>query len=69
MIPQDFESWKDCIERQCRIPLTAAFARQRLNVYNNPELPETQQFIRLYGEEHHKRVVDWFSRIALERIR
>ncbi len=68
MIPQDFESWKDCIERQCRIPLTATFARERLKVYSNRELAETREFIRLYGEAHYLRVVDWFGRIALEHI-
>jgi len=64
MIPQDFESWKECIERHCRIRLTAAFARERLAVYSNRGLPETRQFIRLYGEDHYLRILDWFGRIA-----
>ncbi|SFC25132.1 hypothetical protein SAMN05421747_10710 [Parapedobacter composti] len=68
MIPQDFEDWKDCIERRCRIRLTAAFARERLEVYNNLSHSETRQFIKLYGEEHHRRVVSWFTRIATERV-
>jgi len=68
MIPQDFESWKDCIERRCRIPLTADFARKRLIIFTNRDLRETREFIRLYGEAHYLRIIDWFGRIALERI-
>lgn len=64
MIPQSFEEWKICIEKKCHIPLTAAFARQRLIIYSQRELPETQRFIKLYGETHYLRVMEWFSRIA-----
>lgn len=66
MIPLDFENWKDCIVKQCRIPLTTGFARERLAVYRNRELAETREFIRLYGEAHYSRVVEWFNRIAQE---
>lgn len=68
MIPQNFESWKDCIERQCGIPLTTAFAQSRIVVYENRDLHETQRFIRLYGEEHLQNVLEWFRRIAYGRV-
>lgn len=64
MILQDFENWKYCITHKCNIPLTMDFAKQRLTVYNNPDLPETQRFIKLYGEEHYERIKEWFTRIA-----
>ncbi|TJZ53735.1 hypothetical protein FAZ15_17065 [Sphingobacterium olei] len=64
MIPQNFEEWKICIEKKCQIPLTVAFASQRLTIYSQRELPETQRFIKLYGEPHYLRVMEWFSRIA-----
>lgn len=64
MIPQNFEDWKTCIEKKCQIPLTTAFANQRLTIYSQRELPETQRFIKLYGETHYLRVMEWFSRIA-----
>ena len=66
MIPQDFESWKYCIEQKCGIPLTLPFVQKRLSVYGNPELPETQRFISKYGEEHYQRVKAWFNRIAAD---
>lgn len=64
MIPTDFDSWKTCIEQQCGIPLTVEFAKQRLALYTNRELPETRQFIRLYGHPHYARIVHWFGQIA-----
>lgn len=64
MIPHDFETWRNCIEHKCNIPLTVEFAEQRLAIYNNFDLPETQRFIKLYGEEHYGRVKEWFARIA-----
>lgn len=64
MIPEDFESWKYCIQFKCNIPLTASFAKERLAVYSDSELPETKRFIRLYGEEHHARIKDWFGKIV-----
>jgi len=64
MIPQDFESWKICIEKQCMIPLTVQFAKARLAVYSQKELPETRRFIARYGEGHHQRILRWFGQIA-----
>lgn len=65
MIPQDFDNWKDCIQNKCKIRLTAEFAKQRLAIYNNQELRETQRFIELYGQEHYERIKEWFGKIAI----
>jgi len=59
MIPQTFNEWKHCIINECKISLTADFARQRLAVYQNRQHGETQRFIGRYGEAHLQRVIDW----------
>lgn len=63
MIPQSFEQWKHCIENECKIKLTKAFALQRLAVYQNREAPETQKFISVFGEQHLENVIKWFQLI------
>lgn len=62
-IPKDFEEWKYCIQQKCGITLTRTFAEERLDVYQNKNLPETQRFIANYGEEHYERIKLWFSQI------
>ncbi|SUJ25785.1 Uncharacterised protein [Sphingobacterium spiritivorum] len=61
MIPQDYESWKDCIENKCGIALTADFVSKRLNVYTDAALAETQRFVLLYGEQHRQRIIEWLQ--------
>ena len=67
VIPQNFEDCKLCIEKQCGIPLTLAFAQQRLAIYNNESLPETQRFIHRYGQDHLQHIREWFARIVEEK--
>jgi hypothetical protein len=64
MIPQDYPGWRRCIEHDCGIALTQAFARERLAELRQPGHERTAQFIRLYGEEHWRRVVGWFAQVA-----
>ena len=64
MIPQTFQDWKNCIINDCKIDLTKEFAKKRLFVYTDLNLQETQKFIALYGEQHHKNVIDWFSQVS-----
>lgn len=64
VIPKNFDEWKACIEQRCGIPLTVSFARSRLVVYENQELPETRKFISLYGKEHYQNIVLWFHQIV-----
>lgn len=63
MIPQTFEQWKHCIVNDCKINLTKEFAQERLNVYQDRQQPETDKFIRLYGEQHLNNVITWFQQI------
>lgn len=48
----------------CGIELTPQFAIGRLEIYNQPAHPETQQFARLYGAEHLNKVVCWLNIVA-----
>lgn len=63
MIPQTFEQWRSCIINDCKINLTEDFARQRLIVYRDQENPETRKFVKLYGKQHLRNIVEWFTRI------
>jgi hypothetical protein len=65
MIPQTYEQWRYCITVECGIPLTRAFAAQRLAVWSDPEAGETRRFRHLYGADHTERVRQWFAQ-ALE---
>lgn len=67
MTPKDFNTWQDCITNKCGIPLTADFAAKRLVIYKQTNHPETLEFIRLYGAEHHKQIVKWFEEIKRKR--
>ncbi len=64
MIPQTFEQWRSCIINDCKINLTEDFARQRLIVYRDQENPETRKFVQLYGTQHLRNIVEWFTRIV-----
>jgi len=61
MIPQTYEDWKNCLVHDCKINLTEDFVRQRLRVYSNKENFETKKFVSLYGQQHVKNIIEWFS--------
>lgn len=61
-IPQTYEQWHHCITVECGIPLTRAFAQERLAVWTNPAADETRRFDQLYGAAHRERVRQWFER-------
>jgi hypothetical protein len=61
MIPQTAKEWKNCIENQCKIPLTESFIKSRLTIYENNEHPETKTFARLYGEKHLNNIISWLK--------
>lgn len=68
MIPQTFEQWKICLVKDCKIHLTREFAKSRLLVYSDNNLPETQNFIRLYGLQHHQNIIGWYKKIVDEGL-
>lgn len=63
MIPQTFIEWKDCITKGCKIELTKEFAHTRLRVYENSANPETQKFVKLYGQQHLNNIIRWYKQI------
>ncbi len=65
MIPETFEQWKSCIEKECKIELTQEFINNRLAVYRDKLNTETLKFISLYGEKHLNNVISWFERVKV----
>jgi hypothetical protein len=63
MIPQTFETWKNCIVHDCKIELTKEFAKQRLAIYQHIDHSETQKFIALYGEQHLNNIITWLQQV------
>jgi hypothetical protein len=61
MISKTYEEWKKCIESDCKIELTRAFAEKRLAIYRDIESEETKKFINLYGHAHYVNIINWFS--------
>ncbi len=64
--PQNYEQWHHCITVECGIPLTPTFVAERLAVWRNAELEETQRFSRLYGEDYLQAVIGWFEQAERE---
>ncbi|PPU69757.1 hypothetical protein [Xanthomonas pisi] len=60
-IPDSYTAWRHCIEVDCAQPLTAPFNVQRLASLRDPGDHHTQQFLRRWGEPHHRRVIEWFE--------
>ena len=60
MIPQNYEEWRHCIVVDCGLELTPSFIEERIASLQNSKENHTQQFIRLYGQEHHQKVLGWF---------
>ncbi|MCS4294628.1 hypothetical protein M2375_002861 [Comamonas sp. BIGb0152] len=67
MIPRTYAQWRHCISVECGILLSADFIAQRLAVWRNPQLEETQRFRRLYGDAHWQAVQGWFLQAAQEQ--
>ncbi|TFL10144.1 hypothetical protein CSC67_17375 [Pusillimonas caeni] len=66
MIPQSYEQWRHCIIVECGIALTSQYVEQRLSVWRNEALEETQRFRRRYGDRHWRAVQEWFERASRE---
>lgn len=67
MIPRTYAQWRHCITVECGILLSADFIAQRLVVWRNPQLEETQRFRRLYGDAHWQAVQRWLVQAAQEQ--
>jgi hypothetical protein len=63
---KNYEEWRQCIEVDCRIPLTRAFVEQRLQIYLDQSLDETKRFLSLYGAEHLAFIIQCLERARKE---
>jgi len=61
VIPQNYEQWHHCITVECGIKLTASYIDDRIRSLTDKADFRTQQFIQLYGEDHHHSVLTWFQ--------
>ena len=61
MIPLSYGEWYECITIKCGIAMTKEFVDQRLLALRKPDLPMTQKFISLYGQEYLNQVILWFE--------
>lgn len=61
ILPHNYDSWYHCITVDCKIQLTAAFIQARIVSLQDDTDFRTQQFIKLYGEQHRKDVLSWFE--------
>jgi hypothetical protein len=68
-IPQTYAQWRECIEVDCGIALTAPFIAARLAILTQPQQEETVRFARHYGTAHLARVVAWFQTAQREVAR
>lgn len=61
MIPKNFQEWRYCIEKKCKIELSPKFIDDRLAVYSNESNTETVKFKKLYGEDHLQNIINWLE--------
>jgi hypothetical protein len=67
MIPNNYNEWILCIERDCGIKLTTTFARERLQALADKKNAHTNSFIQCYGMPYHLQVMEWFQRFLNEK--
>ena len=67
IIPQNYEEWRHCIVVKCGLELTPSFIEERISALQDNKEHYTQQFIRLYGQQYHQKVLGWFMQ-ARERL-
>ncbi len=66
MIPTTYADWRRCIEVDCQQALTSSFIAARIEELADANHFRTQQFVALYGPQHHARVVAWFQQARAE---
>lgn len=66
VVPTTFAQWRHCIEVECGLVITPRFLADRLAALQNPKDPHTQRFLRVWGQSHHARVLEWFRQAQAE---
>ena len=59
-IPKNYQEWQHCIIVECGLELTPSFVEKRITSLQNTSEHYTQQFLRLYGQQHYEKVLGWF---------
>ncbi|MGC6433722.1 MAG: hypothetical protein ACON4M_05950 [Crocinitomicaceae bacterium] len=67
MIPRNFEDWKLCIEKDCKIELSEKFCKDRISILTDKSSIETKRFESIYGQLHLENVISWYKK-ALSQI-
>ena len=60
VIPNNYEEWRHSIVIEGGLELSPSFIEQRISSLQNSKEKHTQQFIKLYGQEYHQKVLAWF---------
>ena len=60
IIPHNYETWHHCITVDCKIKLTPEFIQERITSLQDDKDFRTEQFIKLYGDQHRQAVLGWF---------
>jgi hypothetical protein len=61
IVPHNYDTWHRCITVDCNIQLTVDFIHTRIIALQDDKDFRTQQFIKLYGEQHRQDVLGWFQ--------
>ena len=60
IIPETYEEWRHCIIVECGLELTPQYISERISALQNDRDYHTQQFVKLYGQQHLRQVLSWF---------
>ena len=60
IIPQNYEEWRHCIVVECGLELNPGFIEERIALLQDNRDYYTQQFVRLYGQQHYQKTLGWF---------
>jgi hypothetical protein len=57
-----YEQWREAYGARCGIKLTPEYCRERIRALNDPNEPSTAEFVKCYGKDYLRQVVQWFER-------
>lgn len=61
-----YDEWRHALTVHCGIPLTRAYAEERVAALKDPNDRITGEFTKFYGETYLRQIVTWFERAARE---
>ena len=62
----NYQEWRHAIVTRGGLTLNEKFCKERIAIFQNKKLPETQTFLKMYGEEHLKKIISWFQKALSE---